>query len=253
MRIYLTGEVCVESASGLIREADLPGRQGRLAFVCLVSERRRPIGRDELADLVWPAELPQRWEVGIAAIVSKIRARLGEVGLGRSAIESAFGCYQLKLPEGAWVDTEDAVAQLHAAEAALRTGLPGEAYGPAVVAASILRRPFLPHADGEWVESRREALQAARARALEALVELHSWNREPTLAVQVAEELLRLEPYRETAWRSLMRLHADAGNPAQALREYERFRALLQHELAVEPTTETKGLARAIADATGLA
>jgi DNA-binding SARP family transcriptional activator len=247
IRIYLTGEVCIEGVSGLIREADFPRRQGRLAFVFLASERKRTVGRDELADVLWPAQLPLRWEMGIAALVSKLRALLERAGLERSAIATAFGCYQLKLPAETWVDVDGALDQLHTAEGALRAGTPAAGYGAAVVAAAILRRPFLPGADGAWVDTRREALTAARARALECLIELHAWNREPGLAVQVAEELLRLEPYRESGWRSLIRLHAEAGNQAQALHEYERCRALLKGQLGVEPAQETLALVHELA------
>ena len=33
LRIYLAGEVAIERGEQLLREADLPGRQGRLALV----------------------------------------------------------------------------------------------------------------------------------------------------------------------------------------------------------------------------
>src|SRR5439155_226863 len=41
LRIYLAGEVAIERGEQLLREADLPGRQGRLALVYLVMERER--------------------------------------------------------------------------------------------------------------------------------------------------------------------------------------------------------------------
>src|SRR6202022_1889911 len=52
LRIYLTGEVAVERGEQLLRDADLAGRQGRLAFVCLVSERERAVTKSELAELL---------------------------------------------------------------------------------------------------------------------------------------------------------------------------------------------------------
>src|SRR5919201_4585206 len=48
LRIYLAGEPCLATGGALIRADRLPGRQGRLAFVLLLSERARPVTRDEL-------------------------------------------------------------------------------------------------------------------------------------------------------------------------------------------------------------
>src|ERR1700730_10460408 len=93
LRIYLAGEVQIESDGRLIREADLPARQGRLAFVHLASHRDHALSRDELADAVWPGRLPPAWGASLSAIISKLRAILGRAGLDRDgSIVSALGC-----------------------------------------------------------------------------------------------------------------------------------------------------------------
>lgn len=63
-RIYLTGRIAVEH-DGRVRvdERDLPGRQGRLAFVHLVAYRHRPTRRDDLMDVLWGDAPPQECEV----------------------------------------------------------------------------------------------------------------------------------------------------------------------------------------------
>lgn len=194
LRIYLTGEICMESGGLLVREQRLPRRQGRLAFAYLVSERHRAVSRDELTELLWPDCPPAAWEGALSALVSKLRSVLVEVGLDRQAIASAFGCYQFKLPAGAWVDTEAAMASVHEAEGALRAGTPERAYVPTVIAAAILRRPFLPGAEGAWIDSQRDTLRAALVRTLDCRAELHSWNGEPSLALRAAEEAVRSSP-----------------------------------------------------------
>jgi DNA-binding SARP family transcriptional activator len=50
-----------------------------------------------------------------------------------------------------------------------------------------------------------------------------------------AETILRLDPYRETAYLRLMLAHAAAGNRASALLAYERCRARLTAELGTSP------------------
>src|SRR5207237_88201 len=77
-------------------------------------------------------------------------------------------------------------------------------------------------------------------RALDVLVEVHAWNREPALAVRVAQQALALEPFRESGYRRLMRLHQSAGDRAEALRVYERCRRLLADELGTTPAAATE-------------
>ncbi len=241
-RIYLTGEPSLLTAGALIRADRLPRRQGRLAFAFLVSERACPVPRDELADVLWPEGPPPAHEVALSAVVSKLRALLTEAGVDRPASSAAGGCYRLQLPAAAWIDTEAAHESVHEAEAALRSGAHAQAYGPAVVAAAILRRPFLPGADGHWIERRRDALRQLLVRALDVLAEVHAGNREPALALRVAEQAVSLEPFRESGYRRLMRLHGATGDRAEALRVYDRCRRLLAEELGAAPSPETEAL-----------
>ena len=248
LRVYLTGEPCLAAAGVLIRPDRLPGRQGRLAFVILLSERAGLVSRDELAEAVWPRQPPAAYEVALSAIVSKLRALFAEAGLERGALQTVDGCYRIDLGADSWVDTEAALEAVHGAEAALRLGDHRQAYGPAVVAAAILRRPFLAGFEGRWVEGRRDELRKARVRALDVLADVHLWNREPTLALQAADEAVTLEPYRESGYRRVMQIHLAAGDRAEALRVYERCRRTLADELGELPAPETRAM---LAELTG--
>ncbi len=62
------------------------------------------------------------------------------------------------------------------------------------------------------------------------------------MALAAAEEAAEVAPYRESAYRQLMTAHAAAGNRAEALRDYERCRALLSADLGVDPSPETQSL-----------
>jgi SARP family transcriptional regulator, regulator of embCAB operon len=250
LRIYLTGQLCLTSPSGIVRAETLPRRQGRLAFAYLVRNRNRPTSRDELVDLLWPHEAPRAFDGALSALVSKLRAVLSKAGLGHNALTAADRCYQLHLPPNSWIDTEAAFEAVHTAESALRSGSHQTAYGPAVVACAILRRPFLPGDDGAWIDQTRQSLLAARLRALDSLAEIHSWNLEPALALRAAEESIALEPYRDAGYRRLMSIHRLAGNPAEAVRTYERLRLLLATELGMRPAAETQALLEAVTSPT---
>jgi DNA-binding SARP family transcriptional activator len=240
LRIYLTGRLVVESGDQLLDAGRLPGKQGRLAFAYLVNERKRPVPRDELAEVLWGEQLPPAWETALRAVVSKLRSALAAVGIAEpDLITGALGCYQVALPAHGWIDTEAAASAIHEAETALRSGRIADACGPGLVAAQIARRPFLPGEEAGWIGKQRAILHAIHLRALETLVEVWLASADYALAVRDAEEAINLEPYRETSYQQLMRVRAAAGDRAGALAAYERLRELLANELGVDPSPET--------------
>jgi DNA-binding SARP family transcriptional activator len=248
LRIYLTGEVQVENDGRLLRESELGGPQGRFVFAYLVTERKQAVSQSDLAEAVWPESLPMSWTLALSAIVSRLRARLGTVGLPRARIiGNAFGCYQFTPPGETWVDVEAALAGLDAAEGAIATGNPQAAYGPSLIATTILRRPFLLGHEGAWVDERRAALTSSLVRALDCRAEALAANDEPVLALAHAREAVRLEPYRESGYRRLMRLLAANGDRAEAVRAFQQCRDLLDKELGVPPSAETESLYRELA------
>jgi SARP family transcriptional regulator, regulator of embCAB operon len=247
LRIYLTGEVAVERAEQLLRDADLAGRQGRLALVYLVAERERAVTQSELAELLWPQSLPPSWPVALSAVISKLRQKLGSLGLDRDRIiANAFRCYQFRPPPEAWIDIEAAVDAVHQAEGAVLANHPDAAYGPSLIATTIARRPFLVGEDAPWVEARRERLHDILVRALDCRVEALLWNDELALAQDQARAAVELEPFRESGYRRLMQVLVRRGDRAEAVRVYQECRRRLADELGVSPSDETESLMRAV-------
>jgi DNA-binding SARP family transcriptional activator len=251
LRIYLAGEVAVELGDRLLRDADLPGRQGRLALVYLVAERERAVAQAEIAELLWPDSLPPSWPVALSAVISKLRQKLGTVGLDRDrVIANAFRCYQFRPPAETWIDLEAAADALHQAEGAVVANHAEAAYGPSLVATTIARRPFLVGEDAPWVTSRRERLREVLVRALDCRVEALMWNGELALAQDQARAAVQLEPFRESGYRRLMQVLVKKGDRAEAVRVYNDCRRLLADELGVAPSDETESLRRALLGST---
>jgi len=248
LRIYLAGEVAVERGDQLLREAELAGRQGRLALVYLVAERERAVTQSELAELLWPDSLPPSWPVALSAVISKLRRRLATLGLDRDRIiANAFRCYQFRPPADSWIDLEAAADAVHQAEGAVLANQPGAAYGPALIATTIARRPFLVGEDATWVATRRQRLRDLLARALDCRVESLLWNGELSLALDQARATVELEPFRESGYRRLMQVLIKQGDRAEAVRVYNECRRLLADELGVAPSGETESLRRSLA------
>jgi SARP family transcriptional regulator, regulator of embCAB operon len=71
-------------------------------------------------------------------------------------------------------------------------------------------------------------------------------NGERELALQYAHEIVALEPFRETGYQQLMRMHAEMGNRGEALRVFGRLRELLRDELGTSPSPQTEAVFREI-------
>lgn len=107
-------------------------------------------------------------------------------------------------------------------------------------AVDLYRGDLLPSCYEDWILPERERLRAAHVAALERLVQLAEEDRQYPLAIRHARRILRQDPLHEAAYRQLMRLHALNKDPAGALRTYHACASILERELGVEPSPETR-------------
>ncbi|HJQ75564.1 MAG TPA: BTAD domain-containing putative transcriptional regulator [Gaiellaceae bacterium] len=199
--------------------------------------------RDELAEVLWGGDLPATWDKALRVLMTKMRALLTECGIdGSTALTSAFGCYELTLPAGTWIDLAAAAGAVARAEEAVAARDLAEARTHGELAADLARRSFLPGEAGDWVEEKRRELRDLLVRALECLCDASLGEDNPAEAVRHATEATELEPFRESGYRRLMQAHVATGNPAEALRVYERCRRFLADELGAYPSPATEAV-----------
>jgi len=247
VRIYVTGQIRIESAGRFIDEPDFPARQGRVLFAYLLCRRQRPVTRYELADVLWPDTRPSAWEASLHALISKLRVLLKRIKPSSAlGVTSAFGTYVITVEPDVWIDREAAAEAIDRAEGLMHAGRWQDAWGPANIDAITARLPFLAGEDGEWIEQERARLRAILLRAVDCLCEIWLRNGEPSLALGAARESVVLEPFREQGYRQLMRVHAALGDRAEALRVFEGCQALLKRELGTTPSAETRKVAEQI-------
>jgi TolB-like protein/DNA-binding SARP family transcriptional activator len=98
----------------------------------------------------------------------------------------------------------------------------------------------------EWLRAERAELHERALEGLTMLLRCHLGAGHAEQGVRVARRILSLDPLRETAHRALMRLLADIGDRALALRQYQRCCEILDAELGVEPEPETRRLSEQI-------
>jgi DNA-binding SARP family transcriptional activator/tRNA A-37 threonylcarbamoyl transferase component Bud32 len=244
LRVYLTGGVRIELGDVLVDQRMFSFARGQLALAYFLCERRRPVPAGELVNVFWDDTPPPDGHDTVHAIADKLRRALNRHIPFHALRLAGTDPYELQAPSATWIDIEAAADAIHDAEGELRAGRPAGAFGPSAIAHHIARRPFLSGEDGRWVESRRERLRSILVRALECRGEVFLWNREVTLAIEAAKEIIALEPLRETAYQLLIRAHASLGNSAEASRAYERCRSTLATSLGVKPSSHTQAVYR---------
>src|SRR6185503_19975500 len=115
-------------------------------------ERHRAVRREELADLLWPEQLPESWSASLSAVVSRLRRLLTDAGLdGPLALVSAAGSYPLVLPPESTVDIEQLAVAVAEAETAADAGDVERALRAASAAEPVAPRGFLTD-DCDWVD-----------------------------------------------------------------------------------------------------
>ena len=221
--------------NGQRREEALPGRQGRILLAYSLLHRHDLITRDELIFALWDDTPPRAVDSALGALLSKLRRALAPVPVD--------GC-RVGLPADAWVDLDAARAAIHRAESALtRTDYP-TAWAAAQTTLFAARRGFLPTDDQPWIRQVRDELDGLRLRALETYADaaLRLGGTELATAERAARELVTLAPYRESAYRLLMKALAARGNNAEALQTYDDLLRRLLTDLGVGPSTESRSL-----------
>lgn len=236
-RVGLCGRLEVELDSERI-EPRLAGRQLPLVFALLVLNRDRPVSRDELIGVLWPAVPPADPDEALSALLSKLRRAIGKDRLvGRRELT-------LALSADAEVDVEQAYSAVERSEAEIGSGDFAAAWEGAAMAAEIAGRGFLVGHDSPWVEERRGEIEELRLRALEALARsgVALGGARLSAAERAARELIAAVPLREAGHRLLMEALAARGEVAEALAAYEHLRVLLCEELGTTPSATARAL-----------
>lgn len=193
-----------------------------------------PQRREQLLALFWPESAPEAARKNLRNTLWSIRAALGDDVLLRA--DERVG-----LSPVVALDLRDflaAVAQpAETAPAALQAAL-GLYRGPLLDGVSLLDAP-----DWElWLSGEREHLLQRYLVAADLLLARQRAAGDWPALAQTATQALAHDPLHEAAHRALMEAQTRRGDRAGALRQYERLRTVLDHELGVTPDVESEAL-----------
>jgi DNA-binding SARP family transcriptional activator len=209
-----------------------PKRAALLAYLAL-ARPHGPVRRDILLATFWPEMPDDRARAALRNALSFLR-------------KAAPGILAARTDDAVQVADDVLGCDVRRMEAALAagdvTGALAHYGGDLLAGVHVDDAPAWEQwLDGERLRLRHMALAAARGAA-----EAARGRGDADGAVALARRACEIDPDDEPSVRRLMEMLAEAGDPAGALREYERFAARLMRELEVEPAPETEALRRAL-------
>ena len=240
IRIVTLGGLAVHRGGERISDAAF-GRQKARSLLAMLACARGPVHREALIESLWPSLSGER---GLAALHSTLyalrRALEPQVGARQhsSLVRAEGPMYRLALGER---DSWDALDFLRAAGAALAGE--GERLPRLLEAERAYGGTLLPEwSFAPWTEPLRTELEEAHRAILVRIAQELAAAGRASEAISRYRLLIAGEPEREGWHRDLMRVYADSGERALALRQYGTCRRVLRDRLGIEPSSETRRL-----------
>jgi predicted ATPase/DNA-binding SARP family transcriptional activator len=226
LRVRLFGGLALDVDGSPIRPP--AGRLASLLAWLALHPGMQP--RSRVAARLWPEVLDESARRSLRTALLDLRRALGpEAEHYLRGTRHEVGLWP---PDDVWVDArafEHTVAEGRLEEAiALADG------------------ELLPELDHDWVYDAREALQRARAAAIEQLAAEAEERGDLATAIGHTHRLTAIDPLAEEHARALVRRLAAAGDRAAALAAYERHRERLRTELRMAPSARTRELVEGI-------
>ncbi len=214
-----------------------------LAYLAAHPETAQP--RAHLAGLLWPDSSQSQARTNLRRELHHLRTLLRDSPCLR--IDDGW----LSWHRGAdvAVDVPDFLAACQDAGAALAADQPTAVTEHGGRALTLFRGPFLPGFDDDWVLRVREELRRSCVDLCDRITAFWLDHDDAATAVGFARRRVLLDPLEEPGYRLLMRAQLGAGDRAGAMRTYHHCASLLERELGVPPSPETRAaLDAALAD-----
>lgn len=214
------------------RELDSRGvrPRARATLRLLALHAGKPVHRETLLEALWPDKPPQSARHGLQVAISALRGLL-EPGSSRGAARWVVRdgeAYVLALPPGSWQDVREFTRARRGWRQLRGGGDPGAEAAALRQALAAYGGDLLPE-DGpaEWVVAERERLRMEAAECATVLGQLELSAGRPAAAAEALERAVRIDPFRDTAWRSLCETYGVVGDMAAAARARREYARLL--------------------------
>lgn len=242
LRVRLFGPFQIVHGDRPICAPMLRKAQELLALVLLAPNRN--IRREVAGDTVWPSSGPDTSRKAMRQALWQIHQATDTSLPGDQRLVLTDGeALRLNPERPLWVDVDAFTAAARTAQATGVDALSDAALDWLAAATELCRGPLLEACDHEWCLVERTHLEDLQLTVLDRLSTAHERRGRTDAAIHWAQRLLEIEPAHERSHRRLMRLYYESDDRTRALRQYQRCRWTLEHELGIRPSSRTEALA----------
>ncbi len=234
LEIYAFGKGSVYRDSVLVTPGEWGAAQARELFFYLLANPYS--SKEQIGAVFWPEHSQARMTSVFHATKYRLRRAVGEDCILYQEGQGYYFNRELNY----WFDVEQferllAEAERHepGSEAAERC------YREAV---ALYRGDYLEDVYSDWAAPLRETLQRRYLEAVIRLAESHVARREYEPAIELYEEVVRRDSFREEVHRRLMECYVMKGERIKAVQHYQRLVQLLEKEIGTPPAPETVAL-----------
>jgi LuxR family maltose regulon positive regulatory protein len=218
-------------------------RRARDIFCYIATSKQRRVPKDVLIEAFWLDEDPAAIEKNFHPTISHIRKALNSrQSLKQNFIMFRDGAYQLNPELSYSIDTEEFERLIADAEAAKREKDTDLFRRSLEQAYALYRGEFMSGIYDDWAEERRGFYAEQFGRVVSALAKLAFSEKRWAGAIKYANEVLKIDPFREDLHRLIMKVLAAQSKPAAVKKQFEELTFTLNAELGIEPAAETRRL-----------
>jgi len=232
------GNLAVWRGDVEVNQGDWQREKARQLFLLLLANRGQWLLRDQIVDLLWPdlpAEPAQRdFKVALNALNHALEPSRQKTAPAFFVVRNE-NMYGFNPDAHIKVDSDDFEDNLRVE--------PGSRHELQSLknALELYEDDFLPDCRyDDWAIPERERLRRLYMSAVNRVVSLYGASGAWDEVIQICNLALARDPLWEPTYRSLMHAYAKKGNLAQVQASYNRLDQVLEAELGVSPSDETR-------------
>ncbi|PYS72526.1 MAG: hypothetical protein DMF69_07300, partial [Acidobacteria bacterium] len=216
-------------------------RRARDILIFIASRRHRRASKDTIIDTFWGEADFAAVEKNFHPTVSHIRKALNSnQAFKQNFILYRDGDYQLNPELSYQIDIEEFDRLATRGDNARRARKLDECVEAYELAVTLYRGDFAQGSYESWVDEQRSYYREQYLHLLESLASIAQKQEEWSRSLQLAQQILHEDHFREDIHCMVMKAHVKLGNRGAAKEQYETVRRILERELGVEPGPETR-------------
>lgn len=205
-------------------------------FAYFMKNSNKAIVKEKILEDLWPDMDPQQTSVRLHTYIYQIRTILKKSGIDKGLIykDKAYClkregiCSDVDEFEGLFKDAmrQSKGNQVETLEKAIR----------------LYKGEYLEGYYNGWILAEKERLECIFIKMIERLAERYMEKNEYKQAIHYLQMLLEIDPLLEKTHEMLMTAYKNSNDRIAAVKQYENYCNILEHELGIEPKKEMKRL-----------